>query len=284
MKKLMKDFLYFLEFKEVKKYNTILSMKNDIEQFIKYFEERNITNIEKIDFLLLREYYNFLKNSGFCVASFNRKLSSLKKFYKYLKDNNLIKENLTITLENVKLENKKIIYLELEEIERFRSAMEGINFNSYRDRLIFELLYSSGITVAELLSLGEKNFLIQEREIQFFKGKKRRFLFFSERCKKAYCEYIEIKKEKFQDKYNQNIVFVNNSNERLTDRSLRRIINKYREKANIKKEFSPYTIRHTFCMTMLKNGMPKEYLKEMLDISNIDLLTIYEESIRKESL
>ncbi|MBQ3437798.1 MAG: tyrosine-type recombinase/integrase, partial [Fusobacterium sp.] len=69
-----------------------------------------------------------------------------------------------------------------------------------------------------------------------------------------------------------------------TDRSLRRLINKYGEKAKIEKEVSPYTIRHTFCMTMLKEGMPGEYLKKMLDMSTKDLLAGYEKNLRKENL
>lgn len=284
MRKILKDFIYYLEFKENKKYNTIISLKNDLEQFINYFAEKEIDDIKKIDYLLLREYYNFLKNANFSIASFNRKLSSIKKLYKYLKEINFIDENISIPLENLKPELKEIEYLTKDEIEKIRMEIDGNNFNSIRDKFIFELIYSSGITVAELLSLGEKNFLIEEREIQFFKGKKKKYLFFSERCKKVLNEYVSIKKEKFKDKNNEDILFVNNSNQRMTDRSIRRIISKYSEKADIKKEVSPYTIRHTFCVIMLKNGMPKEYLKHMLDISNIDLLSGYERSIRKESL
>lgn len=284
MRKILKDFIYYLEFKENKKYNTIISLKNDLEQFINYFAEKEIDDIKKIDYLLLREYYNFLKNANFSIASFNRKLSSIKKLYKYLKEINFIDENISIPLENLKPELKEIEYLTKDEIEKIRMEIDGNNFNSIRDKFIFELMYSSGITVAELLSLGEKNFLIEEREIQFFKGKKKKYLFFSERCKKVFNEYVSIKKEKFKDKNNEDILFVNNSNQRMTDRSIRRIISKYSEKADIKKEVSPYTIRHTFCVIMLKNGMPKEYLKHMLDISNIDLLSGYERSIRKESL
>lgn len=287
MKKILKDFIYHLEFVEGKKYNTIISLKNDLEQFINYFDEKKIDDIKKIDYLLLREYYNFLKNANFSVASFNRKLSSIKKFYKYLKEKNIVTENITLTLENIKnikIDDRKTDYLSKEEIEKIREAINGENFNSIRDKFLFELMYSSGITVAELLSLGEQNFILSEREIQFFKNRKKRFLFFSENCKNAFEKYIEIKKEKFKDKNNENILFVNNSNQRMTDRSIRRIISKYSEKAGLEKEVSPYTIRHTFCVMMLKYGMPKEYLKYMLEMSNIDILNSYERSIRKENL
>lgn len=285
MKKLLKNFIYHLEFKENKKYNTIVSLKNDIERFLKYFEEKKIEDINKIDFFMLKEYQNNLKALDFSISTFNRKISSLKKFYRYLKDEGIILENISLPLENIIGEREKEIeYLNDEEIDKYRLALAGNNFNVLRDRLIFELLYSSGITVAELLSLSERNFLLEKRELRFFNFKGKRITFFSQRCKEAYLEFIKIKKEKFKEENNEDIIFVNNSNKRLTDRSLRRIITKYKEQANIKREFSPYTIRHTFCIKMLKGGMPKEYLKKILDISNIDLLSRYERSIRKESL
>lgn len=282
MQKLLKNFIYDLEFKENKKYNTIISIKKDVEQFLDYFSKKNIFSIENIDFLMLKEYFNLLKSSEASVSTFNRRLSSVKKFYKYLKNENFIKENIIIPLENLKNEEKEIEYLGNDEIQKIRAVIEGNNFNAARDRLIFELLYSSGITVAELLSLGEKNFILAEREIQFFKNKKKRFLFFSEKCKNAFEEYIAIKKDKFKEKDNPDVLFINNSNVRLTDRSLRRIINRYKEKALVTKEVSPYTLRHTFCVYMLKKGMPKEYLRKLLDMSNLELLNGYDKIIRRE--
>lgn len=282
MQKLLKNFIYDLEFKENKKYNTIISIKKDVEQFLDYFSKKNIFSIENIDFLMLKEYFNLLKSSEASVSTFNRRLSSVKKFYKYLKNENFIKENIIIPLENLKNEEKEIEYLDNDEIQKIRAVIEGNNFNAARDRLIFELLYSSGITVAELLSLGEKNFILAEREIQFFKNKKKRFLFFSEKCKNAFEEYISIKKDKFKEKDNPDVLFINNSNVRLTDRSLRRIINRYKERALVTKEVSPYTLRHTFCVYMLKKGMPKEYLRKLLDMSNLELLNGYDKIIRRE--
>lgn len=284
MQKLLKNFLYDLEFKENKKYNTIISIRKDLEDFFNYFSKKNINTVDKIDFFMLKEYFYLLKSSQASVSTFNRRLSSLKKFYKYLKFNNLIEENPILPFESLKIENKEIVYLNEKEIENFRASIVGDNFNSARDRFLFELLYSSGITVSELLNLGEKNFILEEKEIQFFKNKKKRLLFFSENCKNAYLKYLEIKKEKFKENNNQDILFVNNSNIRLTDRSIRRIISKYKEKAFIEKEVSTYTIRHTFCITMLKNGMSGEYLKYLLDMSSTDLLIAYEKLIKKEDL
>ena len=162
--------------------------------------------------------------------------------------------------------------------------MKEESFNILRDRLMFELLYSSGMTVVELLSLGELNFNLEKREIYLLKNKTSKVLYFSQTCKEVYLKFLIAKKEKFKERDSSNIIFVNNSNVRLTDRSVRRLINKYSEKANLQKEISPYTFRHSFCIYMLKNGMSKEYLAKLLDLKSIGLLDIYEDLCKKEIL
>ena len=111
-----------------------------------------------------------------------------------------------------------------------------------------------------------------------------RTLYFSQTCKEVYLKFLIVKKEKFKEENNTNIIFVNNSNMRLTDRSVRRLINKYSEKANLQKEVSPYTLRHSFCIYMLRNGMSKEYLAKLLDLKSIGLLDVYENLCKKEIL
>ena len=162
-----------------------------------------------------------------------------------------------------------------------REEMKEESFNILRDRLMIELLYSSGMTVAELLSLGELNFNLEKREIYLLKNKTSKVLYFSQTCKEIYLKFLIAKKEKFKEEDSSNIIFVNNSNVRLTDRSVRRLINKYSEKANLQKEISPYTLRHSFCIYMLKNGMSKEYLAKLLDLKSIGLLDIYDDLCKK---
>ena len=106
----------------------------------------------------------------------------------------------------------------------------------------------------------------------------------SDYLKEIYLKFLIAKKEKFKEDDSSNIIFVNNSNVRLTDRSVRRLINKYSEKANLQKEISPYTLRHSFCIYMLKNGMSKEYLAKLLDLKSIGLLDIYDDLCKKEIL
>jgi len=276
IEKSIKNFIYYLEFEENKKHNTVISIRKDLNQFLIYLNEHDIIDFNKLDELLIKEYFTKLKTEEISASTFNRRLSSIKKFYKYLVDKGLKEKGSEILIESEKNDEKKIEYLSPEEINLVRATMQGENFNILRDRLMFELLYSSGMTVAELLSLGEVNFNLEKREIYILKNKLSKTMYFSETCKEFYIKFLNSKKEKFKEDYNPNIIFTNNSNERLTDRSVRRLINKYGERANLNKEISPYTLRHSFCIYMLKNGMPKEYLARLLDLKVVGLLDVYE--------
>ena len=276
IEKSIKNFIYYLEFEENKKHNTVISIRKDLNQFLIYLNEHDIIDFNKLDELLIKEYFTKLKTEEISASTFNRRLSSIKKFYKYLVDKGLKEKGSEILIESEKNDEKKIEYLSPEEINLVRATMQGENFNILRDRLMFELLYSSGMTVAELLSLGEVNFNLEKREIYILKNKLSKTMYFSETCKEFYIKFLNSKKEKFKEDYNPNIIFTNNSNERLTDRSVRRLINKYGEMANLNKEISPYTLRHSFCIYMLRNGMPKEYLARLLDLKVVGLLDVYE--------
>ena len=276
IEKSIKNFIYYLEFEENKKHNTVISIRKDLNQFLIYLNEHDIIDFNKLDELLIKEYFTKLKTEEISASTFNRRLSSIKKFYKYLVDKGLKEKGSEILIESEKNDEKKIEYLSPEEVNLVRTMMEGESFNILRDRLMFELLYSSGMTVAELLSLGEVNFNLEKREIYILKNKLSKTMYFSETCKEFYIKFLNCKKEKFKEDYNPNIIFTNNSNERLTDRSVRRLINKYGEMANLNKEISPYTLRHSFCIYMLKNGMPKEYLARLLDLKVVGLLDVYE--------
>jgi len=284
IEKAVKDFIYYLEFEENKKNNTVISIRKDLNNFLEYLNKKNITTLDKLDELIIREYLTELKDFDLSNSTYNRRLSSIKKFYKYLINNNLKEKGKEILIEGKKSDEKKIQYLNSDEIKILREEMKEESFNVLRDRLMFELLYSSGTTVAELLSLGELNFNLEKREVYLLKNKISRTLYFSQTCKEVYLKFLIAKKEKFKEENNTNIIFVNNSNMRLTDRSVRRLINKYSEKANLQKEVSPYTLRHSFCIYMLKNGMPKEYLAKLLDLKSIGLLDVYENLCKKEIL
>ncbi|WP_462335647.1 tyrosine-type recombinase/integrase [Fusobacterium varium] len=282
IEKNIKDFLYFAEFGENKSLNTIKSLKKDLSQLSEYLKNiEKIEDISKITPVMLRGFIIELQKNEVGKRSINRKLSSLRSFFKYLIKNNLIKNNPIEIINSPSFEAEKPDILTLEEINKLREVINIDNTNGLRDRLILELLYSSGITSTEMLGIGEQVFDLDNRTLLVSNGKTSRTVFFSQRTREYFKRYIEAKKEKYKEKYNSSILFVNGSGNRLSDRSLRRIVDRYAAKAGITREISPYSFRHTFAVHLLAKGMGLNFLQELMGHVTIESTKIYQEILHK---
>ena len=278
----IKDFLYFAEFGENKSLNTIKSLKKDLSQLSEYL--KNTEKIElasKITPVILRGFIIELQKNSVGKRSINRKLSSLRSFFKYLIKNNLIKNNPIEIINSPSFEAEKPDILTLEEINKLREVIDIRGANGLRDRLILELLYSSGITSTEMLGVGDRLFDLDNRSLLVSNGKNNRIVFFSQRTREYFKRYVEAKKEKYGVKYNSNILFVNGSGTRLSDRSLRRIVDRYAIRAGITREISPYTFRHTFAVHLLAKGLNINFLQELMGHVTIESTKIYQEILYK---
>ncbi|MBR8700631.1 Tyrosine recombinase XerD [Fusobacterium sp. DD29] len=276
----IREYLYFAEFGENKSQNTILSLKKDLFQFSKYLLEIEKTESAKeVSSVMIRGFILFLQENGNSKRTINRKLSSLRSFFKYLVRNNIVYQNPAEIVASPSFSVEKPDVLTIEEINSLREVISLKTANGIRDRLMLELLYSSGITTVELLSVGEGVFDLDKRELYVTNGKNNRIVFFSERVRKYFKDYVEAKKKKYKEKYNPDILFVNGSGNRLSDRSLRRIIDRYAKKAGIEREISPYSFRHTFAVHMLSHGMDVLYVKELMGHVNIESTKLYEQMI-----
>lgn len=277
----IKDFLYFEEFGNNKSPNTIKSMKKDLFQLAEYLNEiEKVDNCMAIDSVMIRGFIINLQENGITKRTINRKLSSLRSFFKYLVREKRINQSPVEVIASPSFYTQKPDILTLEEINKLREVISLKNANGLRDRLILELLYSSGITSVEMLGVGEGVFDLDKRELYVSNGKSRRVVFFSERTREFFKRYIKAKKEKYKEKYNPDILFVNGSATRLSDRSLRRIIDRYAVKAGIEREISPYSFRHTFAVHMLSHGMDILYLKELMGHVTLESTKIYQELIK----
>lgn len=277
----IKDFLYFEEFGNNKSPNTIKSMKKDLFQLSEYLNEiEKVDNCMAIDSVMIRGFIINLQENGITKRTINRKLSSLRSFFKYLVREKRINQSPVEVIASPSFYTQKPDILTLEEINKLREVISLKNANGLRDRLILELLYSSGITSVEMLGVGEGVFDLDKRELYVSNGKNRRVVFFSERTREFFKRYIKAKKEKYKEKYNPDILFVNGSATRLSDRSLRRIIDRYAVKAGIEREISPYSFRHTFAVHMLSHGMDILYLKELMGHVTLESTKVYQELIK----
>ena len=280
----LKEFLYYLEFGDQRSLNSINSIKSDMRQFIDFLiKVESIESLKDINRFTVKRFIGMEYNKKLSKRSLNRKLSTLRLFFKFLLKKDKVITDPTKLVEFLNFNVEEPNFITLEDINRIREAIDLNSTNGIRDRLMIEMLYSTGIKSQELLALGEGVFDLDSRKLQIAAGKNSRVVFFSERVVKYFKEYIKRKKEKYKEKYSGDILFVNGSGTRLSDRSLRRIIERYRVKAGITKEVTPYIFRHTFILHMIVKGMSTEYLQEILGYTNDEIIKKYKAlSKRKE--
>ena len=298
-------FLYYEEVILGKSFNTIRSYRRDLLQFMEYLDEyEEIHNFEEIEMMTFRSFIAYLnspkrleevekndknvksienmensdkkaKLKPISKRSINRKISALRTFFKYLQEIKVIETNKAAYINVPKFEKELPNVLNRDDLNSLRHVISTEKITGIRDRLIIELLYSSGLRSMELINLSEFMIDIEEREIRVIgKGDKERITFFSENAKKWLIKYIEEKKRQYEN-YTREVLVVNSKGKKLTTRSLRRLISAHAHEAGIQKEITPHVFRHSFATELLNNGVDIRYLQELLGHSSIATTQVY---------
>ena len=282
----LEKFIYYEEVILGKSYNTIKSYKKDILQFIEYIDKNEgVKDFDEVEIITFRSFIAYLNSdsnendekssSSVGKRSINRKISALRTFFKYLNEQEIVKNNKVGYISMPKFEKGLPTVLNKDDIDKIRAVINTDKITGVRDRLIVELLYSSGIRASELIDMSEHMINMSEREIRVIgKGNKERITFFSQNAEKWLKHYIDLKKRDYKN-YDSSVIFVNSRGEKLNSRSLRRLITDYAKKADINKEVTPHVFRHSFATTLLNKGVDIRYLQELLGHSSISTTQIY---------
>lgn len=280
----MKYIEKYLEYLKVnKKYseNTIFSYKEDILELYNVLNN----NIHNIDEDKVRIYLTYLYDKKLNRNSISRKLSSIRNFYNYLYNNDIIKRNYFNDIKNPKKIKGLPHYLKEDEIDILFDIPDTNTPLGQRNLLIIEMLYATGVRVSELVNIKLKDIDKYNDSIKIMgKGKKMRIVFFGSFCKNSLNMYLEDGRRKLDTKGSE-YLFLNKNGYRLSDRMIRNILDDLIIKAGIDKHISPHMIRHTFATDMLNSGADLMTVKELLGHENIDTTSIYthvtDEQIRK---
>jgi integrase/recombinase XerC len=202
-----------------------------------------------------------------------RRLSSIRSFFKFLYREGYIKTNPAKLVSNPRVPKLLPRFLSVDEVFSLIEKPEGIGFLPARDRAILELLYSSGLRVAELAGLNMDDINIKESLIKIKgKGKKERIVPVGSKAIDALKSYSI---ERILLKGKDSALFLNRMGTRLTDRGVRRIVVKYAKALSIQGRIGPHTLRHSFASHLLQGGADLRVIQELLGHSSLSTTQKY---------
>ena len=273
----IKSFIDYLQLEKKYSHNTVKAYENDIMSFSDYNKnEFDQSSINKVDYSQLRSWIVKLVESKISNRSINRKISSLNTYYKFLLKIEKIKKN---PLDNHRaLKTKKIIQLPFSEKEVI-SALNINNFkNSFegkRDRLIIEMLYSTGIRRIELIGIKLNDIDFSGKKIKVLgKRNKERFIPMLESTISLIEEYMDYRNE-LNKIHNKDFLFLTSKGEKIYENLVYRITNKYFDYVSTKVKKSPHILRHSFATHLLNNGADLNAVKDLLGHSSLAATQVY---------
>jgi integrase/recombinase XerC len=273
---LITAFLDYLLLEKKYSKHTIAAYKNDLVSFRDFcattYEEEELSLIA---YPVIRNWIVSLVNQGFTNRSINRKISSLRSFYKFLTRTGEILVSPLLRHKALKVAQRVQVPFSLGEITKVLTNFENapLCFEVLRNKLIVELLYSTGMRRAELIGLQETSINFSEKTIKVLgKRNKERIIPLISLVFQTLEDYLEIKREKFMK---SSSLFLTTKGNKIYETLVYRVINNYFSGVSSKTKKSPHILRHSFATHLLNEGADLNSVKELLGHSSLASTQVY---------
>ncbi len=269
----VEEYLAYLEKVRCLSSHTIRSYRNDLEAWKFWLEEQDEL-WDRADEICVRGFLANMALRKMTPSSVNRRLSSLRGFYDWACLKTDRADNPFRRTKSLKKQKALPTYLTDQEFERL-IELTGEDFAGKRDRLIMEMLYSTGCRVSEICSLDRKS--LDSHEIRVMgKGQKERIVFLGEAARAALKEYLPLRDGKtLMNDRSGGALFLDLKGFRLTARGVFFLIDKYAALSGIGKKIGPHTFRHSFATSLINEGAEIRMVQEMLGHSSLSTTQIY---------
>ncbi len=271
------NFVSYLEIEKKYSKHTILAYQNDVLDFQEFLLNTYETEaLEEVHYAMLRSWVVSLVDKGIQNASVNRKIASLKAFYAYLLKIGCVEKS--PLLQHRALKTKKSIALPFSEAEMGDVLSTEVFLNDFegcRDKLIIELLYSSGIRRAELIGLKIQDIDLQRKRMKVLgKRNKERIIPLLHGIIPLIESYLKLRSE-LAFAQDHSYFFLLKTGKKLYETFVYRLINRYFSKVSTKLKKSPHMLRHTFATHLLNEGASMQAVKELLGHSSLASTQVY---------
>ena len=283
MSELIDEYAAYLEKEKHSSVNTVCSYVRDVRQFDSYLHTAEAgTELPACTAEHIQRYMAYMAGHGKSSASMARGVASLKSFYNYLMGRGIVGGNPAKDVAPVRTERKLPQILTGKEVERLLEQPQCVDPKGCRDHAMLELLYATGIRVSELIGLDVEDVNLAAGLIRCASRGKERIIPLYQGAIQALTDYLRDIRPQLVEDPAETALFVNMSGERMSRQGFWKIIKFYQQKANIDKDITPHTLRHSFAAHLLENGADLRSIQEMLGHADISSTQIYSHMVKQK--
>jgi integrase/recombinase XerC len=270
------SFINYLKYEKRNSSHTVTAYKKDLDQFVSFCTEMvGEFDIKRVDAKLVRSWIVTLMEQEYTPRSVSRKVSTIKAFYRFLMKNEVVENNPATNIPVPKIRKKLPNFVEENNLSHLLD--DGYftdDFKGIRDKLIITLLYGTGIRLAELLTLRERDFDTKGYLIKVLgKRQKERIIPYPRSINQLLQQYLEIRNREIGN--SQVALLVTEKGNPVYEKLIYRVVNKYLEMVTSLEKKSPHVLRHSYATHLLNNGADLNAVKELLGHSNLSATQVY---------
>ena len=269
------DFLDSLIVERKLSKNTYKSYKNDLEKYINYLKSKKVDNINDITQKNIEDFIKYLNKENLNSRTISHNITCIKEYHKYLIKAGLIKTNVSENISSPKLRKTLPKVLSVEEVDKLLNINLITPFD-YRNKAMIELMYASGLRVSELVNLEVNDVNFTNQTVRTIgKGNKERIIPLGDIATHYVELYLNDYRKGMLKGYICDKLFLNNHGKAMTRQGFFKILKKLAKEKDIKTEFSPHTLRHSFATHLLEYGADLRSIQELLGHQDISTTQIY---------
>lgn len=271
----IEKFLKYLKFEKRFSEHTILAYCSDLRQYTEFCKTENITAELNIDYRVIRQWIVSMMENQITPRSVNRKITTLKSFYRFLMKEGIIGSNPMDRILSPKTKKTLPFFVEKKQINKLLDDVDffGEDFEGSRNRLMIEMFYMTGIRLSELINLTLRDIDPAALSVKVLgKRNKERIVPFPLSFKIRIEEYLA---KRAEINSNSEFLFITAKGAKIYEKLVYRVVLKYLELVTTIDKKSPHVLRHTFATHMLNNGADLNAIKELLGHANLSATQVY---------
>lgn len=272
----IQEFINYLSLEKNYSEHTVNAYMKDVLAFQEFNNSIEKTNIDLLPYSFIRNWLVYLSSSGVSNRSINRKIASLKSYYKFLLKIEVIKVSPLTKHKALKVDKKVQIPFSIQEMNKLLEEFTFSNdFEGVRNQFIIELLYATGVRKAELINLKLSDISVNQATIKVLgKRNKERIIPLTDKVIVRFKEYLD-RRSKLPEMVDAEFVFLTKRGMKIYDTLVYRIINLYFSMVSSKFKKSPHVVRHTFATHLLNEGADLNAVKELLGHTSLAATQVY---------